>query len=71
VLGDSGINAKVDKGDWNNVVATIVGGMRTQNPAEGLVNAIRQCGVLLRKEGVAIRPDDTNELSNKMRTSDR
>lgn len=71
VLGDSGINAKVDKADWNNVVATIVGGMRTQKPAEGLVNAIRQCGVLLRKEGVAIRPDDTNELSNKMRTSDR
>jgi putative membrane protein len=71
VLGDSGINAKVQQSDWDDVVKTIVDGMKAGKPADGLVEAIRQCGALLRKEGVAIRVDDKNELSNKMRTSER
>jgi putative membrane protein len=71
VLGDSGINAKVQQSDWENVVKTIVNGMKTNKAATGLVEAIHQCGELLSREGVSIRKDDTNELSNKMRTSDQ
>lgn len=71
VLGDSGINAKVQKSEWEGVVTTIVDGMRAGKPAEGLIDAIHQCGTLLKREGVAIKPDDKDELSNRMRTSER
>jgi putative membrane protein len=71
VIGDSGINAKVQQAEWDSVVKTIVDGMKAHKPAEGLIAAIRQCGQLLHREGVGIKPDDKNELSNKMRTSER
>ncbi len=71
VLGDSGINAMVQKSEWEGIVNTIVGGMREGKPADGLIEAIRQCGVLLHKQGVGIRADDKDELSNKLRTGNR
>ncbi len=71
VLGDSGINAKVQKSDWEGIVKTIVGGMQSGKPAEGVIEAIRQCGDLLKKHGVAIQTDDKDELINKLRTSNR
>ncbi len=71
VLGDSGINTKVQPSEWEGIVKTIVDGMHAGKPADALVEAIRQCGQLLKKEGVTIKPTDTNELSNRMRTSDR
>ncbi len=71
VLGDSGINAKVQKSEWEGMVKTIVDGMKSGKPADGLIDAVRQCGVLLRREGVAVRPDDKDELSNRMRTSEQ
>jgi putative membrane protein len=71
VIGDSGINAKVQQAEWDSVVHTIVEGMKAHKPADGLIAAIRQCGELLHREGVAIKPDDKNELSDKLRTSER
>lgn len=71
VLGDSGINAKVQKSEWEGIVKTIVNGMKAGKPADGLVDAIRQCGELLKKEDVAIKADDKNELSNRMRTREK
>ena len=71
VLGDSGINAKVQKAEWEEIVQMIVNGMRAGKPADGLIDAIRQCGVLLHKQGVGIRTDDKDELSNKLRTGNR
>jgi putative membrane protein len=71
VLGDSGINAKVKPEEWNDVVKRIVKGIRSGKPAEGLIDGIGQCGALLQKHGVAIRPDDTDELSDSLRTNDR
>ena len=71
VLGDSGINAKVKKEEWDHVVKTIVEGIRTNKTADGIVGAVRECGELLKRQGVIIKADDTNELSNRMRTSDR
>lgn len=71
VLGDSGINANVEKKEWDEVVQIIVKAVRTGHPADGLVRAIAQCGELLHRRGVDIRPDDTNELPNDLRTADR
>ncbi len=71
VVGDVGINAKVDRSEWEDVVARIVRGVNAGTPVEGLIDAIRQCGVLLERHGVKIRRDDRNELSNVLRTEKR
>ena len=70
VLGDSGINAKVDQKEWDATVALIVDAMKAGTPADGLVKAIEKCGSLLETRGVEIRDDDTNELDNTLRISD-
>ncbi|MCY4672366.1 MAG: hypothetical protein OXD43_01130 [Bacteroidetes bacterium] len=64
VIGDTGINAKVDADDWVKVVATIQKNIKMGKLADGLVEGITQCGELLEKAGVAIRSDDTNELAD-------
>jgi putative membrane protein len=69
VLGDSGINAKVAKEDWEGIVRMIVAGMKRGQPADGLVEAIGRCGELLAQHGVARRADDTDELSDNLRMS--
>lgn len=71
VLGDSGINAKVEPGQWDGIVQTIVAGLRAGRPGEALVAGIRQCGELLERHGVAIQPDDRDELPNELRRGDR
>jgi putative membrane protein len=71
VLGDSGINQKVEPGQWDGIVQTVVAGIRSGRPGEALVAAIRQCGELLERYGVAIRPDDRDELENELRRGDR
>ncbi len=62
VLGDSGINQKVDSAQWDGIVQTVVSGIRGGHAKEALVEAIRQCGELLEKHGVARQADDRNEL---------
>ena len=68
VLGDSGINAKVARGEWDGIVALVVDSTRVGKPADGLVVAVHRCGALLERVGVARRKDDTDELSNTLRT---
>lgn len=67
VVGDSGINEKVSEDDWADVVSDIVKGIKSGHPTDGIVKAIERCGELLESAGVAIRSDDTNELSNAPR----
>lgn len=67
VLGDSGINQKVDPGQWDDIVRTVVSGVRAGRAREALVDAIRQCGELLEQHGVARQADDRNELSDDLR----
>jgi putative membrane protein len=67
VLGDSGINAKVAQSEWDGIVQTIVKSTKQGKPADGLVDAIRQCGELLQQHGVERRRDDTDELSDSLR----
>jgi putative membrane protein len=70
VVGDAGINAKVESREWVDIVGRIVAGIRGGRPAEGLIDAIQQSGVLLQKQGVALRGDDTDELRDSLRMGD-
>lgn len=68
VLGDTGINQAVEPNDWAGVVGRIRTGIKNENLTNGLVDAIGMCGRLLEQRGVEIRPDDDDELSNRLRT---
>ncbi|MFZ1728785.1 MAG: TPM domain-containing protein [Bacteroidota bacterium] len=70
VLGDSGINKLVKQEEWDGIVQVIVDAIRNNAAAEGMLEAIWKCGELLERSGVEIRPDDTNELDNRIRFSD-
>ncbi len=67
VLGDSGINAKVSEDEWGDVVYLIRDGLTSGSVAAGLIAGIERCGDLLMEKGVAIKDDDTNELSDGLR----
>jgi putative membrane protein len=68
VLADSGINARVEQHEWEAVVADVVEGIRSGRPGQALATGIRRCGELLARRGVAVRPDDTDELPDQLRT---
>ncbi len=68
VLGDSGINARVRKEDWDVIVRHVVTGIKSGRKADAMIEAIRMCGDLLQNNGLPLKPGDTNELSNELRT---
>ena len=68
VLGDEGINAKVQPEEWNQVVGLIVEGIKQKKIADGLVNAIDACKDLLLKNAFVRKSTDFNELSDGLRT---
>jgi putative membrane protein len=63
VLADKGINEKLDKDTWQNVVDSVIDGIKKGQLADNLELAIKQCGNHLAKH-FPIKPGDTNELSN-------
>ncbi len=63
VLADEGINAKVNPDVWKEVVNRIIRGIKEKRQADGIVEAVKLCGDLL-KENFPIKPDDTDELEN-------
>ena len=63
VLADQGINAKVDEGQWDEIVKIIINGIKQKRQAEAICKAVEKIGNLL-KEHFPIKPDDTNELNN-------
>lgn len=67
VLGDSGINAKVQQHEWDRIVEMIITGINRKKSADGLIDAIRACGQLLEQKGVARQADDRDELSDTLR----
>jgi putative membrane protein len=67
VLGDAGINARVQGNEWNDMVAMVVDGVRAGRPAEGLTRAIAAAGELLLRHGFVVGPEDTNELPDTLR----
>lgn len=70
VVGDSGINAKVEAAEWVEVVDRVRAGIRQNDLAGGLVSAVDLCGDLLHRRGVALREDDADELSDGVRLRD-
>lgn len=70
VLGDTGINSQVETAHWNEVIDVVIEGIAAGRPGAALVAGIEKCGELLTRFGVAIRPDDSNELSDELRRGD-
>lgn len=70
VIGDTGINAKVEQSDWHDVVQRVLRGIKDGKFVEGLLDAILRCGVLLEKHGLQRRADDRDELPDSLRTSE-
>lgn len=67
VLADSGITATVDQSAWDELVERLVVAIREERPAEGLEEAVNECGRILEEHRVDRGPDDRDELSDKLR----
>jgi putative membrane protein len=63
ILADRGINAKVDAGQWDDIVKIITDGIRQKRPAHAICTAVEKIGQLL-KTHFPIKPDDTDEFKN-------
>jgi putative membrane protein len=63
VLADRGINAKVQAGQWDDIVNMIVDGIKQKRQADAICEAVEKIADLL-KTHFPIKPDDTDELKN-------
>ena len=63
VLADSGINAKVPEHTWDEIVAIIIAGLKTDDACNAVCRAVERCGELL-QEHFPSKHDDTDELPN-------
>ena len=69
VIGDTGINNRVEQSEWEEVVQLIITGIKNNDAAGGIVNGVVRCGELLQAAGVDKPSDNPNELSDDMRIS--
>jgi putative membrane protein len=67
VLGDAGINAKVEKADWQDLVDTVTRSIAAGDPTNAWLQAIGQAGTLLARSDVRRRKDDRDELPDDLR----
>ncbi|MBN1115425.1 MAG: TPM domain-containing protein [Oligoflexia bacterium] len=65
VMGDEGINSKVSQPVWSDIVNRIIEGIKRKKYAEGLVEGIGMCRVILERN-FPIKSYDTNELCNEL-----
>ena len=63
VLADSGINEKVPEQTWEEIVDTIIAGLKSGDACTATCRAIERCGELL-QEHFPRKHDDTDELPN-------
>lgn len=70
VLVDAGIYSRVDGKVWQDVAARVRDGIESGQLAQGLIDAIHQCGRLLTQHGFGVRPDDRDELPSHLRTGE-
>ena len=71
VLGDAGINARVEASEWTDVVAHMIEDLKRGEAAQAVLRGVTECGDLLERHGVEIREDDTDEIGNEPRLRDR
>ena len=67
VLADCGINAKVGKNYWNEIVDALVSNIAQNKIIEGMVSAIGSCGQKL-TAAFPIKSDDSNEILDELIT---
>lgn len=67
VLADSGINHKVPKDYWDELVIKLTSSIASGKKVEGMIFAIESCGESLKQE-FPIKSDDTNEVANHLIT---
>ncbi len=67
ILADCGINEKVGKEYWNDLVNALIKQIREGHEIEGIINTIHSCGNSLNKF-FPIQEDDINEITNKLIT---
>jgi len=67
VLGDSGINKKIEQPDWEHVVQLVVDGIKSNQMTSGIIEAVEACKKLLLEHGFVVKPGDTNELHDAIR----
>jgi len=67
VLADCGINEKVPKDYWNELVQNLSRDIASGNMISGVVSSIQTCGESLQKS-FPIKSDDTNEIIDELIT---
>ncbi len=65
ILADEGINSKVESDTWNKIRDEIQEKFVEGKFSEGILHCIERVGKIL-SEHFPIKPDDKNELSNKI-----
>ncbi|MEO5323773.1 TPM domain-containing protein [Mesorhizobium sp. CC13] len=65
VIADAGINAKVEQGQWDGIVAELIGNARDDRLADGFVAAIARVGTLLARH-FPVQQGDANELDDHL-----
>lgn len=68
ILADEGINAKVSQDTWDKIRDEMQTEFMSGHFADGLITGVKKVGNIL-SEHFPIKPDDTNELSNKVEFS--
>ena len=63
ILADKGINAKVQDGQWEDIVGRLIRGIKQKRQVDAICEAVQQIGAIL-KAYFPVKPDDTNELQN-------
>lgn len=70
ILGDSGINSKIEEEDWIDILQLVLQGIKSNQPANGIVSAIQKCESLLLDNGFDNVVKPNNELSDDMRVEE-
>lgn len=63
VLGDRGVDEKIDQHRWQDIVSLVTDGIKAGRPCDAICHAISRIGELLR-ESFPQDPGDKNELHN-------
>lgn len=63
VLADKGINARVEDGQWDDIVGKLIRGIKQKRRVDSICVAVEEIGAIL-KAHFPIKPDDTDELKN-------
>lgn len=68
VVADAGIEAKVAQTEWDSIAGNIAAGLRAGRAGQALADGVTRCGELLERRGVLLRPDDSDEIPDHVRT---